>query len=221
MFNFSVLISLLIAILSFYLPTFINLKKEIDDLFNTQKTPAENYIKIRNRKKKIRTLNLITLTIVLIVFICYFSSNILNLLNMINLNYYIITLSDIGNFFLKLVPFRKGFFSNSYFMFSYITELILSLVLGFFSFLFLLQIKHEPNTCSKILIIFVLEFILLWVNKFISSFFVYCIIHYFYILSLILNLLIYLFPIILQIIYIRNKIDEAYFGHLDEQKNNE
>ena len=53
MFDFSVLIAIEIAILVFYFASYIQLKKELDDLLNLSTNSSENYLKINNRKNKL------------------------------------------------------------------------------------------------------------------------------------------------------------------------
>lgn len=190
MFDFSILISIIIAILIFYFTLYINLNKEIGDLSSASKNSRENYLKINNRKRKLKLLNIITLVLVVLIILLYFFPNIIIIFQNIDLtNLNPITFSDIKDFMIKLIPFKKGFFSNKNFKLSYITESILStiLIIIFSKFLYFIRLKKGAIIFFSI----ISAYIFIWINKFVSQFLVYCILHCFPFLSITFNLLVY------------------------------
>lgn len=111
MFDFSVLIAIEIAILVFYFASYIQLKKELDDLLNLSTNSSENYLKINNRKNKLKFLNIVAIFLVLFILILYFLPNIITGIKKIDIpDFHPISFSDVGNFLLKFVPFKEGFF---------------------------------------------------------------------------------------------------------------
>ncbi len=203
MFDFSILITVLIAILIFYFTLYITLKKEIGDLSSSQAKSSENQSKIDNRKSKLKFLNIITIALVIIVVLLYLFPYIVTMLKKFDLtDFHPITFSDIGNFLTKLVPFKKGFFSDFNFTFSYITEIVAGII-SYVLFLWLL-ISQEDLECNALLIILSLIsfYMLIWVNNYVSLFLTHCIIHSFIFLSIVFNLCLYIVIfIILCLIY--------------------
>lgn len=217
MFDFSILITVIIAILIFYFTLFINLNKEIGDLTSTSNNPTENYLKINNRIRKLRFLNIITLLLIIIVILLFALPNILTLIDLSNFEP--ISFSDIGNFLLKLFPFKKGFFSNKNFKFSYITEIALS----FITVTIILSILYEffYNKVLNVISLIILTFSFIWINNFVSLFLTHCIIHCFPFLSLIFNLLIYaliLFVILIFLSAIDDRSIESIYSKLSTKK---
>lgn len=201
MFDFSILISALIAICIFYFTLYITLKKEIGDLTSSSNKPSENYLKINNRKNKLKILNIITIFLIFSVITLYLLPNIVTEFKEMNLTSFSpITFSDIGNFLMKLVPFKKSYFSNFNFTFSYITEMLLSITVTIFLF-------KDFNVKSNLILIISI-FALIWINNFISLFLSQCIVKCFVFISIIFNLFLYIVvPFI--IIVINMTIDDV------------
>lgn len=200
MFNFSTFISLFVAILAIYIPLYFTFKKELEDL----KTNLQaNNLKIQNREKKIETLTAICIFFIIILIVLYKFPEIVSIFKNIKL----LKISNIGKFFCKLVPFKKDFFKDSNFKFSFITGIILSIILEIIWYYFLDETIIPCDINEYVLIITILIVLgwgLLWANNFISLFLTYCIIHYVNLLTIILNILIYsiICGLILLIIYL-------------------
>lgn len=197
MFDFPILINLLIVIVIFYFTIYFNLKKEIDDYKNTSSMDNKNIkLKIGNRKNKLLLLNFITIILLSITIILYFLPSIVNIFN----NNESIGFSNIGIVFSKLFPFRKGFFSDANFKFSFITGLILSLIVDFIvcvTCIYVFEPKRFAGYIPIVIILIILSLGLIWINNYISLFFTYCIIHCFELLSIILNILAYTLIVVL------------------------
>lgn len=193
MFDFSILISLLVSVIIFYFTLFFSLKRELDDLSNTIKKSDEIESKISIRRKSIKLLNILAIIFIIVILLLYNLPSIIISFS----NIEPISFSEIGQFLLKLVPFKEGFFSDSNFKFSYITEIILSIIvtlLTIFVFYILLD-ETKINIFIKFMIVVLLLIALmlgfLWLNNYISLFLTYCIIHYFAFLSIVLNIISY------------------------------
>lgn len=192
MFDFSIFITLLVSVLIFYFTIFFNLKKEIDDLTNsTSQKSKENALKIHNRKRKLFLLNIITVVLFLLIIFLYSLPTLFDALNSIEP----IDFSYIANFFSKFLPFKKGFFSNANFKFSYITGIVLSIIVVCIIGIWLQFFVIEPDCFSEyafeIILLIILSIGLIWINNYISAFLSYCIIHCFEFLSIILNIVAY------------------------------
>lgn len=190
MFDFSILISILFTICVFYFTLYITLKKEIGDLTSSSDKSSENYLKINNRKNKLKILNIITIILIISITILYIFPIIVTKFKELNLiNSSLRIFSDIGDFLIKLVPFKKGVFSNFNFTFSYITETILSIIV-IIIFLFVNYVENRTKYVSLFLLISIYTFI--WVNYFVSLFLSQCIIKSFILISIIFNLFVYI-----------------------------
>ena len=191
MFELSILITILFSILIFYFTLYITLKKEIEDISSSIKNSTKDDLKIKNRKKFLTLLKIVTIFLIIFAILLYFLPDIFIYFQKINLkNYKPNTFYHIGNFFSKLVPFKKGFFSNSNFMFSYITEIVLSLIL-IVIIIFFFYIICE-NIALTIISTIVLIFGFIWINNFVSLFLSYCITHCFPFFSILFNLFAYI-----------------------------
>lgn len=210
MFNFGIFISLLCAIITFYFNLFLPFKKQVDEiqLDLTQElkyhsshsgTSSSEIINSTKRilslidkrsliERKITTLNIITFILITIVCLLYFLPSLIILFNNI-LNK--ITTIDFSSFFTKIVPFRKHFFSDFEFLFSYITGIILSIILCI-----IWWIKLDDWLCENYIlqgiITILLAYGLVWVNYYVSMLLIHYIKHYFILLSVPINILIYL-----------------------------
>ncbi len=193
MFDFSILVTALIAIIIFFFTLYINLKTEIEDLSDSLIINDEKHLKIVNRKRKLQFLIFITIFLVIFIILLYALPDIITIFKKIDLiNLIQITFCDVGNFLLRFVPFEKGFFSNSNFTCSYITETILVCVV--------IVIIREY---LEIIFIPTFVFIFIWINYFVSLFLTNCIINNFIFLSIVFNLFFYIvIPFILLVIYI-------------------
>lgn len=105
-------------------------------------------------------------------------------------------LNEMVSFFILfkyILPFKKGFFSNGNFKFSYITETVLMviIVLFFIGILFLDACEVLWNYIVSIIISIIIFVGLVWLNVFLSNTLCSCISNYFIIISLILNIVIY------------------------------
>ncbi len=202
MLDFPVFITLLVSLFVFYFTLYFNFKKEIDDLkFDTIQNSKAATQKINNRKKKIHFLNIITAFLVIVVILLYTYPFISDSFD----DFDPTILSNITNFFSKILPFKKGFFTNVNFKFSFITGLVLSLIIELFIFGFSDEIIAPLfffDYLLEIAILIISAISLIWANNYISIFLSYSIVHYFSFLSIVLNLLIYLIIlIVISIIY--------------------
>lgn len=188
MFNFSTLITIIVAVIAIYLPLYFNFKKDIDDLTETSYESKKNKNKIISRKKRLNSLKIITLILILVFIILYKLPSILDVFASINL-------TNLWNFFTSLFPFKKDFFLNSNFKFSYITGIVLSVIIevGLFCFIHfaILPIKFYEYIFEVILLIIV-PYCLIWINKSISSLLKSSIINNFEILSIVINITSYI-----------------------------
>lgn len=196
MFDFPDFITILVTWFVFYFTLSFNYKKEIDDLKSesVQNTKTAQ-LKIYNRKKKMRFLNIITVSLVIVVTLLYLYPFLDN--------FDLTILSKITNFFSKILPFKKGFFTNANFKFSFITGLVLSIMIELVIFLFSNDIITPLfffDYLLEIAILMISAISLIWADNYISIFLSYCVVHCFPFLSIVLNLLIYL--IILSVIII-------------------
>ena len=190
MFSFSVFITLLISILSFYFTLYFTLKKEITDLSSTSEKSKEIYLKIENRKRIKKLIRNTTISLIISIIILYRLPFIVTMLN----DNKLINFSGIGDFFLKFLPFKEGFFSNSNFKFSFITGIILATTVEFILYILISVTTSStsiPKSILKKLILIAFAFALIWLNNYASLFWTYCIIHYFELLSIILNIILY------------------------------
>lgn len=193
MFEISVLISLIVSIIIFFFTVYITLKKELDDL---ESASPKDTTKIHTRQKTIKYLKMITLFLLFIVILFFFLPSIIDLINnTLNFDFKPINFSSIGDFLLKLVPFKKGFFSDPNFKFSYITGIVISIIVLGIWFYTLYEVIIIPDFASEyitlIVIMLLLAYGLIWANNFISLFLSYCIIHCFAFFAIVFNLIIY------------------------------
>lgn len=201
MFDFPILITLIISISIFYFSLYIPIKKELDDLASagTDKNSKENRIKRNNRKKNLFLLNIITISLYCTIILLYFAPLIIKKLSGLKP----LNLSDVINFILEYLPFKKGFFDNANFQFSYITGIILSIIVIIVFWIVTYKIE-EPDDFSDICIIIIYSLLiaygLIWLNYFASNILANSIIKYFQFFSIILNIILYLIVAIIIII---------------------
>lgn len=219
MFNFSTLITLIVAVIVAYLPLYFNFKNDIDDFTETSFESEKNKNKIDNRKKKIKSLNIIYLILILAFIILYKIPSIIETFKSIDL-------TNIGNFFTGLLPFKKGFFENSNFKFSYITELILSIIIeiGLLCFIDAIFIPLEfYEYIIETICLIIVAYCLIWTSTYISTILSSSIISYFEAFSIIINIVIYIiialiiFFIIFIIFSILLLANKSYLNKDDEQ----
>lgn len=192
MIDFSALISLLITILIFYFTLLFSLNKEIVDLFNNSENTKENLAKINIRRNILKTLKTITVILIVLLLLLYF----LPPHNTISTNTKPISLYNIRLCFQKILPFKKGFFSNPHFKFSYITGIILSIFVELVCYGGLESIIMPKFVSEHLLILGILTILglaLVWISNYISLFLTYCISHCFEFLSIILNIIFFIF----------------------------
>lgn len=105
-------------------------------------------------------------------------------------------INDIQSFFVglnKIIPFKKGFFSSGDFKFSYITETIFMILVILLLIAWFIDICIDFwNVIVSVPITIAILLGLIWGNVFISNFLCSNIIKYFEIISLIINIIIYL-----------------------------
>lgn len=191
MFDFGVFIAIVIAIIGAFFPIYFTLNKEIQDLLIQPQRTEEINLKIRTRKKIKIKLIIITTFLFLLILILFFLPNITTVFE----NFTPLSLSDVGNFLYKFVPFKEGFLSDANIRFSYITESILAIIFLFFCFWFLKDIIDPDCFRDYIIVLIILIIIiygLLWLNYGLSKFLAYCIIHCFEFLSIFINLACYI-----------------------------
>lgn len=195
MFDFPIFITIIVSLFVFYFTLYFNFKKEIDDLkFDIIQDSKIAQLKIHNRKNKIHFLNIITILLLIVVILLYIYPFLSDLFS----NFDSTLLSDITNFFFKIFPFKKGFFADANFKFSFITGLVLSIIIEFF--IFILSDEIVPFFFLEIIILIISAISLIWMNNYISIFLSYCVVHCFPFLSIVLNLLIYFIILILLVI---------------------
>lgn len=180
MFDFSILITLIITILVSYLTMYMTIKKEIYDL--SILSDEENNRKIKIRKKILNFINTVFILLVCVILLLFAlpeddSDSIAYIF------------SNIGHFLLKYLPFKNELFDNYNFRFSYITQMILSIIITLVIFCLLYE---EINMISRILSSIFTIWCLIWLNIFISSFLIKHIAFFFPLLSIIFNILIYI-----------------------------
>ena len=188
MFNFSTFISLFVAIIAIYIPLYFTFKKELDDLETNENSNKE---KITNREEKITALKIVCFILAIALIILYQFPAITMFFKNIDLQ----NLEDnLEKIFYKILPFKEDFFSDPQFKFSFITGIILSIIIVIFVFCGLFAII-EPSKFYEFIIPIIISIILviglIWANNYISLFLVYCIKHYFEFLSMVLNIISY------------------------------
>lgn len=186
MFNFSILISLIVPIVLFYFSLYFTFKKEIEDFTNASASKKSNEIesKIQNRQRKLFLLNIITIILLLIVLLLYKLPTLINIY--------------------EFLPFKKEVFFDQKFKFSYIFETILSLLNVVISIFGSIKYTHKYSpgrtyTLAQLimrLILMIIYILLLlfgsaWLNFYISNFLIACIMQSFELLSIIVNIFIY------------------------------
>ncbi|MCI8604355.1 MAG: hypothetical protein HFE79_09480 [Ruminiclostridium sp.] len=184
MFNFSTLITLFFTVIGIYFPTYFIFKKEINDLRLNEN--EENRQKIIIREKSVKTLNKTVIALILIIMILFSLPYIISLFTT---NSSEILGKNIIGVITKILPFGNDCFSNNSFQFSFITGIVLSIII--FIFFMIVTNNINLNIVIKIMLRILLVWGLIWTNYFISSFWVFCIVNYFELISIILNLLIY------------------------------
>lgn len=183
MFEFGTLITILITIILGYITLYFTFRHQLDEIESNN----SNDKKYENRiRKRIKFINFFFPILIIIIIILYFLPDI-------ELIYTQIDFKFITNFF----PFKEGFFDNKNFKFSYITGIILSIIVIIMCMIFTIGLwwnEIENKVFASIIIIFVnilTSYGLIWGNYYISTFFDYCIAHYFELLSIVLNILSY------------------------------
>ena len=191
MYDFPILISLLITIIVGYFSILFPLQKAIEDLTITTKSNqkenvnSEISLKLKKYKKLKKILTLIFIVLVSIVILLY-SWPIIQNINIVSL-------------LQKTVPFKEGFFSDRNFTFSYITGLICSVVVEFIyfnAFIFNIFEHNRYKYIITIITLIILAFGLIWFNYLFSDILSCSIIHYFELLSIGLNLFVHFLLVI-------------------------
>lgn len=184
MFDSGVLVTLLFTIIIFYFTTYLDFAKEIDDLSESM-DPNARKMKI-NRKDKIRKLNTYTVVMALIAVMLY-------LCKYVSIDGFPVKRTE--NFFLKIQPFTKVFMGSFNLKFSFITGIILTLILEILWGIFLNKMITPVYLAEYIFIyvcILVMAFGLVWGDYYLSLFLNQCILHYFPLLSVPVNLFFYI-----------------------------
>lgn len=175
MFDVGILITLLFTIIIFYFSVYFNFKSKKDDALQIEDEIIKNK-RIKNISNNISILRIVTIFLTILAILLYLLPKVLK----IETNEFDISI------LLKVVPFRKGFFINSNYKFSYITGMSIS---GFMALILLGCLVEELSNISfSIIPTFFFVFIMIWVNYFISNIIVSSIIMYFKLISVILNI---------------------------------
>lgn len=183
MFNFTVFLTLFIPVITCYFPLCITLKIEIDDINNKANKSPEDELKLINRKHKLIFSTVVTIIITIIIFLLY------------KLPIKSLDFTPVNNFFTKIFPFKKGYLINKNFRFSFITGIVLS-SLSEIAIIFWLYNKIFPYFISDYILLFsltiVTSYCYIWINDCISTQLSYRIVHYFELLSCIINIVAYI-----------------------------
>lgn len=178
MFGFETFITLMFMVVLAYLPLFLSLKKDLENCQDIEDNLKEQ--KIRRYKRYFNILNISTIVFIAIILLLYFLPTISKMkVEELEIDFSVL---------LKIVPFKNGFFLNEKFKFSYITGLILSLLVMIFLIYFSLEeliIKRWIAILSYVLMVFGL----IWLNYFFSNILAFHICKYYEFLSIVLNLL--------------------------------
>lgn len=183
MFEFDTLITILVTIILSYITLYYTFRHQIDEIESNNKDDNKSKLNIERR---IMFINFFFSILIILILFLYFLPNIA-LINT-QTNFAFIT---------KIFPFEKGFFDNKNFKFSYITGIILSIIIIILFLMFpiyLLANKFENIIIKSVITIFStisIAYGLIWANYYISTYLNYCIIHEFEFISILLNTLAY------------------------------
>lgn len=183
MFEFGTLISILITLILGYISLHFTFRHQLDEIKFNNKNDNESKYEII---KQIKFVNFFFPILIIIVIFLYFLPDIK----------IIYTQTDF-EFVTKIFPFKIGFFDNKNFKFSYITGLILSIIVIILLIIVAIlvwwdDIKNKIIASTIIIFItLITSYGLIWTNYYISTFFDYCITHYFELFSIVLNILSY------------------------------
>lgn len=183
MYDFGILITLVITITIFYLSTFIQLRKSIKEYEIDAKNDPSAKSKIAENKKLLNLTNILFAVLLSLSIFLYVLPRIFDVSSLKTF-----TIAD-----LKIFPFKDGFFDNHNFKFSYITGISLS-VLIIFTLLVVLFDAPKSIFQTVLGVIYICgTFIgLTWANYYISNQLVYCIVHWFELFSLVSNIIVYI-----------------------------
>lgn len=190
MINFSTFITLLVAIMAIYIPLYFTLKKELEDL---KINPEDNESKIINRKKKLTAINILCLTLAVIIILLYQLPTISSIIQSMEPSKFP---EIIGNFFSNILPFKLGVLRHPNYRFSYITGIILSILVEYIVFQFYKDISKSKSFIRILILIvglIIFTWGMIWCNHFISLLLAYSILHCFEFLSIIFNIISYFF----------------------------
>lgn len=182
------LINSYITILITYIPIYLNLNRELRDIDITSLKNKEDELKYKNRKNELKSVNI--LYAILLFFIL-----ILHILPL-----------ETGIY--KLLPFKNGYLSDPNFKFSFITGIILAILLFIIFVSCMITIMKDMSLFVNIINIavfaIVLGFFLIWADNYITLFLTYSIKHNFKFLSIVFNILAYFLLLLISflIIYI-------------------
>lgn len=185
MFNSPTLIGFLLTVIIAYVSLYFNCKKEIKDLMLNEN--EENKKKITNREGIIKSLKITSISIIAIILFLYYCPSVISFFETFTSNKNVFAVEYIKEMIMKILPFSDDFFANSKFQFSFITGIILSIIVFFLFSVCVSDFKFVIKTILKILLIW----LLIWANYFISSFLVFCIVNWFELISIFLNLIAY------------------------------
>lgn len=224
MFDFGIYVSILIAIIIGYLALSIPLRKERNDLdisIATSKTSKEEKQKKKiNINKTIRLINISFALISVIITFLYFFNDIKNFFETVVFPMSKSFTNALCSFFLAfriIIPFKKGFFSDENFTFSYITETVFMAIAVLFLMVFIFKKCHDLwNYFITIIISISICIGLIWLNVFLSNFLCSSISRHFILIALILNIVAYF--IIGLIIYLIVKLFSKLFCDLYVKK---
>lgn len=191
MLSFAEWAGLIISILIFYFTWSFTLKKESVDIFNSMENNNERKAKINIRKTLIKSLKLITINLIVFLTILFCFPYILPyIMNIPFDDFNIIIDTNLWNFLYKFMPFEKELFSNSNFTFSFITGIVLSIIIETMH-LVVLHLFKEVKFIFKFIIFSLVTYGLIWADRWISFFLVEHIKIFFVLLSLVINIIIY------------------------------
>lgn len=226
MFDLGVYVSGLIAIIVGYLTLSIPLRKERNDLdisnatSKTSKEEKQKQKKKKNINKTIRLVNILFALISVIITFLYFFNDIKNFFVTVVFPMSKSFINALCSFFLafrNIIPFKKGFFSDGNFTFSYISETVLMAIAVLFLMFFIFTECHDLwNYFITIIISISICIGLIWLNIFLSNFLCSSISRHFIFIALILNIVAYL--IIGLIIYLIGILFSKLFCDLYAKK---
>ncbi len=222
MFDFGIYVSGLIAIIVGYLALSIPLRKERNDLdisnATSKSSKEEKQKKKKNINKTIRLVNISFALISIIITFLYFFNDIKNFFVTVVFPMSKSFINALCSFFLafrNIIPFKKGFFSDGNFTFSYITETVLMAIIILYLILYLLDKCSDLwNYFITIIISISICIGLIWLNVFLSNFLCSSISKNFIFIALPINIVAYL--IISSLIYLIG----IFFTNLFDYRNN-